>query len=75
MLLAAAGWWFLVSSLLLRRGICGERSGWRNGISHALFKVCSAYIPDREKEKKKVLRYVCCGTHTKFLMPEAQQIT
>lgn len=27
------------------------------------------------RKKKKVLRYVCCGTHNKFLMTEAQQIT
>lgn len=27
----------------------GERSGWRSGIRHALFKVSADYMSDREK--------------------------
>lgn len=48
-----------------------ERGGWRSGIRHALFKVCAAYISDRQK----MLSHVCCGNRTAGNIFDAQGTT
>lgn len=54
--------WLLLGefTFVMPTGRRGERSGWRSGIRHALFKVCAAYISDW----KKMFSNVCCGNRT-----------
>lgn len=62
------GWFLGEFAFVMPTGRRGERSGWRSGFRHALFKVCAAYISDW----KNMLSNVCCGNGTTGNVFDAQ---